>query len=173
MSLEKIETSGDQPEVENIYTRPFEEILEVSEIIEFNDSVIEIPNVVIYKNVKKIGKVASFLLKISETQTPIIEVEEGSFNKMLSLLRLKDSENSLILVKSVTLPERQYIINKELIAKKALIVRYSKERGVLKVNEDIFVIDSLEYHGLGMFVTNRVYKLTAEDFSSLLYAILN
>jgi len=157
MAFKKIDTKKNG----TYYVKEFEEILEESSIVSFNEKTIVVPGIVVFTTKKNDGLAIRTLFSKEE----FVEVDESSFQNMLETIKKFKQSDYVITTESKTIPKRMHVINLKEIKREAVLVRADKD--ILVVNDRIFTNSELEFHGSGMFTSKEVYFVTFEQMNKI------
>lgn len=135
----------------------FEEILEKVPVITYNETTIEIPGVVVFKDSKK-GK---FLTQVLNPGVEIIFVTTENFNDMINAIKATESDH--LGFESRTIPRKQIVLNLAELKRRTIFIKTYDD--TLSVNDYIFTNSELEFQGDGMFSAKKAYFVDFETLS--------
>lgn len=135
----------------------FEEILERVPVIAYNESMIEVPGVVVFKSEKK----NKFLTQVLNPGVEIIFVTTENFSDMLNAIKATESE--YIGFESHIIPKKQIVLNLTELKRRAVFIKTYDD--TLTVNDYVFTNSETEFQGDGMFSSKKAYFVDFETLS--------
>jgi len=157
----KAEEKKEMTKINNIYIEDFEKILEKSIIIEYNDSHIEIPGVIIF--VKESTK--SVINRLFNPSIEILTVKDEVFNNMVEAAKIFQIEGKKFSIKSKTKPIKTIIFNIKNLESQMVFIK--KEENLLIVNDYLFTTKESDFHGETIFTSRKVYFLDEIYFNKI------
>lgn len=134
-----------------------EDILQRASVIEYNDNMIEVPNVVMIKRKNS----TSLLEKILNPGIEILDVEDEDFNKMIEMIISYQSNNDVVTFDEKTKPSKYVVLNLEKLKSEKIFTRITEDS--IYMNNYVFTNNEFEFHGSGMFTSKRVLFLSFDD----------
>ena len=134
----------------------FELALSKIPILNFNDTSIEFPNMIIFTKEDK-GILYSFL----NPGTQILKVDADEFEAMLK--NIKENTKDTVFIDRGVKPELTARINLKVMKEKMIFMK--EYENSFSTNETLFTTNVAEFHGAGMFTSRRhVFLVSEEEF---------
>lgn len=148
--------------IKNIYVEDFEKILEKSIIIEYSNSIITIPGIIIFV---KESESSNLINRIFNPSIEILSVDKETFEQMIEAISVYKIEGEKFTTVSKTKPVKNLIFNLKNL--ESQIVFAKAEDNTLIVNDFLFTSNESEFHGEAIFTSRKVFFLKKEDFAKI------
>jgi len=139
-----------------LFLSNFQESLNKMNVIKFSDSYIEFPEIIIFSN--KNETLRQFL----NPGIDILSVDKDDLNSMI--LDIKSNEN-FIFIEGALKPKGTLAFNLEKI--KNELVLYKESKYFVILNNMLFTIDSLEFHGSFFGGKNNLFLVSKTDLTKI------
>lgn len=127
---------------EKVFIKTFEEMVEVAELIYYNENHIEIPGIIIFSKEHK-----GFVFQLMNPGTEILSVTPEDYQQMIDFIKVKDK--NILSFNTKTVPISKVRLNLKKIRENLMLVRDSES--LLVLNKLLLTTNEFEYQGSGMF----------------------
>lgn len=157
--MKNFEEFKDEKQGVKNYIMKFEEALKKVSIINFNETSIEFPNMIVFSKEEK-----TLLYSMLNPGVEVFKVSEEDFKEMLNTVKVKLEENiNIKYIDRKVSPKTTARVNLDLLKEKAVYLREYNDTFIC--NEILFTTSETEFHGTGMFTgRNHVFLVSTEDF---------
>jgi len=136
----------------------FEQIIQKTDIIIYGEDFINFPETLLFS-----AKQKSFLYQILNLDTELLSCSKEDIDTMVTTIGLA---KNLMIIKKATRPKGFVAINKQKIKSELIFCHFEQNRK-LTINEYVFTSSTLEFYGLGLLSSKKVFFIEEEKLKEL------